>query len=92
MYQECVYCMRFFPPPLKIKRITVKINIVDNINRSPVHEPIGYQLTERGYPKFAHDSVADMCGLDITFDGNVIDGKILKQRLISLKSPIPPII
>ncbi|SHJ40733.1 hypothetical protein SAMN02745146_3062 [Hymenobacter daecheongensis DSM 21074] len=90
MYQECVYCMRFFPSHLQIKKITVKISVVDDGDRSPVHETIGYQLTERGYPRFADNSVADMCGVDITFEGRVIDGATLKERLDGLKNSTTP--
>lgn len=81
MYKECVYCMRFFPQHLQIKKITVRITVFDDEYRSTIYETIGYQLTERGYPKFAATTVADMCGLDITFDGLVIDGALLAQRV-----------
>jgi hypothetical protein len=90
MYQECVYCMRFFPATLQIKTITVEINIVDNERHAEIHDPIGYRLTQRGYPRFAETSVTDMCALDITMDGQVVDGSILKQRLDILKTTTPP--
>ncbi|MBO0931892.1 HD domain-containing protein [Fibrella aquatilis] len=81
MYQECVYCMRFFPAELQIKTITVKINVVDDDTRSPIHEPIGYQLKERGYPQFLATTIEGMCGPDIMFEGTIINGAILKQRI-----------
>lgn len=54
---ERLYCMRFMIPFIRLDRVAVKIQFIEEDQPISFHDPIGYKLEEKGYPQFEKESL-----------------------------------
>lgn len=76
---ERLYCMRFMIPQIRLDSVSVKIQFYEEDEIVSFHEPIGFKLEEKGYPKYSSDSMEDefsrLCP-DILCNGETIKNEI----------------
>ncbi|HEV3341845.1 MAG TPA: hypothetical protein VG125_15870 [Pirellulales bacterium] len=72
MHFERIYCMRFMWDVARLDSIEVRIRIYnDNSSPSPMRDPIGYRLAERGYPDHVEAHITDVCP-DVALTGQTL--------------------
>ena len=80
MHCERMYCMRFMRDIARMDAIDVRITIYqDNNSIVPLMDPIGYRLTESGYPDFTTAAITDFCP-DLTLTGRALCDSLLNSH------------
>ncbi|WP_425399106.1 HD domain-containing protein [Aeoliella sp.] len=76
MYLESKYCMRFMSPFTRVDGITVRVEVFEDENSiTPAIDPIGYRLSESGYPSTDSALFSQMCP-DVRYDGGSLQSEL----------------